>query len=65
MSDTRRYWDVRIGWRDSRGYCDTSRHIGFEDCGNAMRAIALCKEWSTGCPTDHEIVSISVTLKEC
>ena len=52
MSDGFDYYDVRIGWRDKHGYCDTSRHIATEDCFSALQALQFCQEWSTSCPAD-------------
>jgi hypothetical protein len=57
------FWDVRIGWDDNRGYCDTSRHISTDNCGSALDALKLCQEWSTGCPENSSLwKNCSVTL---
>jgi hypothetical protein len=44
------YWNVKIGWEDSRGYCETCRHIDGIDALSVLDAIGITAEWSTGCP---------------
>ena len=58
------YYDVRIGWKDNRGYVETSRYVMVdEECKSAMDAIILTHEWSDSCPRHESWLHVSATRK--
>lgn len=60
-----KYYEVRIAWKDERGYVETCRQITADDqCESVRQAIDLTERWSTSCPDNSaKWLSVSAVLK--